>query len=187
MPALFLIGAAFGTALDWLHVTAGAERYAHPSFGGLAWWVPPEFGLLYALGVGAVTLVGDPAPRRGSVLAASGEALWLSALYAITAFFHDSPWAVAAVLGAALAARAPTLRVLVAANPIPAAGIVALGPLGEASLIAAGVFSYAEPQLGSIPVWLPLLWASAVPFAIRLTEAALLLGGVRVRPATQAG
>jgi hypothetical protein len=61
----------------------------------------------------------------------------------------------------------------VRANPIPAAAIVAGGPVVEAILIGAGVFRYTFASLGNIPEWLPLLYANAVPFAIRLAEAAI--------------
>lgn len=183
IPALFVLGATLGTAWDLLHTSSGTLTYSHPTFGDEAWWVPLEFGLAYALGAPLIAMLGDPAPRRDAVRVALGETAWLTALYSATAFLHEQPWALVAALTLALAARASTFGVLVAANPIPAVAIVVLGPLTESALVAAGLFRYAEPQLGNIPIWLPLLWANAIPFAVRLTEAALLLGGVRV-PAT---
>jgi hypothetical protein len=40
------------------------------------------------------------------------------------------------------------------------------GPLAESLAITHGAWQYADPQLGSIPVWLPFLWGNAGLFLV---------------------
>jgi hypothetical protein len=76
--------------------------------------------------------------------------------------------------------RAPALQRTGGASPIPAIGLVVGGPVVERSLVAAHLFAYAgKDMIFGIPVWLPLLYMHAVPLAVRATEGALWLGGVR--------
>jgi hypothetical protein len=73
----------------------------------------------------------------------------------------------------ALLARRRTLQTLLPLNQIPALALVIAGPAVEAILISSGVFDYTYATMGPIPLWLPALYANAIPFAIRLTEMTL--------------
>jgi hypothetical protein len=173
LPAIAAIGAAVGTGLDQLHVRGGAEVYAHASFAGQAWWVPPEFGLAYAAGVYGVTVLGRPQPDARSGRRLLGEVVWLGAIYSLTALIPERTSILMPLLVALALVRAQTLVELVRRNPIPAAMLVVGGPLLEAALSAADLFSYTTTQFLGLPAWLPFLYVHAVPFAIRLTETAL--------------
>ena len=174
-----LAGAVLGTAWDRMHVAAGTLGYPHAAHGQ-PWWVPVEFGLVFvAIPLGIVAF-GDPLPDRRSAARAGGELGWFTMVYALSAFLWRSPLVCTAVLAGLLLARAGALQRTGGANRIPAALLVAGGPAVEASLVAANLFAYSgrTPVL-SIPVWLPVLYMHAVPLAVRATEAALWLGGVR--------
>ena len=164
---------------------AGTLRYHDTTFAGQAWWVPLQFGLVYAAGIPLFVLAGDPAPSRETKRLLAGEFVWATACYALTAFLDSFPWIVFALLAGAALARTRTLRTAAAANMVPALALVALGPLVESMLIAAGVFEYSTSQLGPIPAWLPLLYVNIVPFVVRAAEAAVTAFGVR-RVATTA-
>ncbi|HVL89854.1 MAG TPA: hypothetical protein VM841_06415 [Actinomycetota bacterium] len=185
-PAAFVVGAILGTFWDRLHVVAGTLVYADEGVFGQPFWIPLEFGAAAVAGVMVFTLLGDPAPRRESPRVAAIETLWISAVYAATAFFDRWPWALAALLLILLAVRAKDLAPIVAGSPIPSLALLLGGPLFEAALISSGVYSYRNSQLGPLPVWLPVLWAHGVLFMMRFSEAMLLRFGVRrrIQPAT---
>lgn len=183
-PAAFfvagLFGAAIGTAWDRLHAWTGAIDYADGT-PGQPWWVPPAFGLAFAAGVVAIVRLGDPAPVRRTPAALLAETLWVSGIYGITAVLHQREGLAALAVAVLLLARGRSMRRAVAANPVPALLLVTVGPLVEAVLIAGDLFRYSPATLGEIPLWLPLLYAGAVPFAVRLGETALLWFGARRR------
>ncbi|HEX9696525.1 MAG TPA: hypothetical protein VGB64_09470 [Actinomycetota bacterium] len=185
-PAAFVAGAVLGAFWDRMHVAAGTLVYADEGIAGQPWWVPLEFGAAFVAAVAVFTLLGDPAPRRESSRVAAIETLWITAVYASTAFFDRWPWALAAILLALLAVRAKDLGPIVSGSPIPSLALLIGGPLFEAALITSGVDSYRNSQLGPLPVWLPLLWAHGILFMMRFSEALLLRFGVRRRtePAT---
>ena len=167
-----LLGAALGTAWDALHVWTGTTAYA---FGPdrMPFWVPLEFGLVYLAGVLGIALIGSPRADARSPSRLLAEAAWLTAVYASTALLHRYEWLVAALAVAAVLARRRAFADIVRANPAPAIALVVGGTLVETVLIALGVFDYSVASLGNVPVWLPLLYANAIPFAVRLSEAAL--------------
>ncbi|MGH2829855.1 MAG: hypothetical protein ACRDJM_05175 [Actinomycetota bacterium] len=179
LSVAFVAGAVLGTLWDQFHVISGTLRYAEPTLAGQPWWVPLQFGGAFALAVAAFAWLGDPAPRRASPRVAGIETIWMTAVYATTAFLSDYPWALAVVMLVLLAARSADLATTFAASPIPAATTIVAGPLYEASLIAAGQFEYATSQLGEIPVWLPLLWVNGILFVARLTDALMQRFGMR--------
>lgn len=185
-PVAFAAGAVLGTFWDRLHVASGALSYADYGIAGQPWWIPLEFGAAFAAGVAVFTLLGDPAPRPASPRIAAIEVLWLTAIYATTAFFDQMPWMLAVVLLAALAVRARDLAPIAAGSPIPVAMLIVGGPLFEAMLITAGVDVYRTSQIGPLPVWLPLLWMNGVLLMARFSEALLWRFGVRriTEPAT---
>jgi hypothetical protein len=163
-----LLGAALGSAWDAMHVWTGTTAYA---FGPdrLPFWVPLEFAFVYLVGSLGIVLIGSPRPDARSPARLVVEAGWLTAVYATTAVLHRYEWLVVAIAAAAILARRRGVSDIVRANPAPAIALVTGGSIVEIVLIALGVFDYSVASLGNIPVWLPLLYANAVPFAVRLT------------------
>lgn len=177
-----IIGAVVGTAWDLLHVWTDTTRYSIGP-GRLPLWVPLEFALVYVVGVSAIVVLGSPSPDASTRSRLIREAAWVTVVYAMTALLHRYELLVVALAAAALVVRGRALLGVVRANAIPAAALVVAGPVVEAILISAGVFSYETASLGNVPLWLPLLYANAVAFAVRLAETATTLGvrAVRVR------
>jgi hypothetical protein len=180
LAGVALTGAILGSAWDLLHVRTHTTIYA-AGIGRMPWWVPVEFALVYVAGVAGIERLGRPAPDGRSVRRLAGETVWLTIVYATTAVAHRYELFVVIAAAAALLVRSRTVRPLARANPVPAVAIVVAGPAVESILIASGVFRYTHASLGNIPLWLPLLYANAVPFAIRLTEAAMAIARRRAR------
>ena len=172
------IGAALGTAWDYLHVGTHTTIYAS-GIGRMPFWVPIEFAAVYVLGVVGITVVGSPRPDARSAQRATREAAWVTIVYATTAVAHRSEWLVVIACVVVMIARNRTFRDVLGANAVPAVALIISGPVVESILIAAHVFRYTHASLGNIPLWLPLLYANAVPFAVRLTETALWFGARR--------
>lgn len=175
-----LIGGVIGTAWDLLHVCFGATVYsigAHRE----PLWVPVQFALVYVVGVVAISKLGRPVASHDAVSGLARETIWVTVIYTTTAIGHELEWLVAALLVLAIVARRRSIARVVRANRIPAAGLVVLGPSVESILIASGVFRYSNATLGNVPVWLPLLYANAIPFAVRLSESTLAMSRRAVR------
>jgi hypothetical protein len=172
IAAVAIAGALLGSAWDLLHVRTHTTIYAIGS-SRMPWWVPVEFALVYVAGVVGIARLGAPSPDTRTRTRLTGEVAWVSVVYATTAFGHRHELLVAALCIAGLIARGRTLRTVVRANPIPSIALVIAGPVVESVLIAAHVFRYTHASLGNIPLWLPLLYANAVPFAVRLAETAV--------------
>lgn len=169
-PSILLLAAAalgvvLGPALDQIHVQTDTLSYAHPSLLGQAWWVAPQFALAFvAIAVGT-RLILEPG-GTGATFAPSGLQLaWPLAsfviAYAITGLGHGHEWLVVAILGASVLVRLgverPDRRALLAI-----VGLVVGGSAYEATLTSIdGTFDYAVASLGTIPAWLPLLYAHA--------------------------
>lgn len=185
MPVCFVAGAILGAGWDQFHVQAGTLRYTDTTLAGQAWWVPLEFGLVYAAGIPLFVAIGDPAPGRDTARLLGLELVWATTCYAATAFFDASPWLVVAILAAAALARTGALAVALRANPLPALALLVLGPLTEAMVSASGLFAYEQRQLGNLPAWLPLLYLNLIPFVSRAAEATLRAFGAR-RPSAVA-
>lgn len=169
---VFVLGAALGTAWDSFHVWTGTTAYAFGTHR-MPFWVPLEFGSVYLIGALGIAMIGSPRPDERSRDRALGEAAWLTVVYAMTAVLHQYEWLVVALAAAAILVRRTSFAVIVRANPAPALALVIGGTVVETVLIALGVFDYSVASLGHVPVWLPLLYANAVPFGVRLTETAL--------------
>lgn len=172
LACVALFGAALGTAWDLLHVTTDTTAYSIGA-GRLPLWVPLEFALVYAVGVVGIAALGTPGADARSRRRLLGEAAWVTIVYAMTAVLHRYEWLVVLLALAGLVVRRRTIASVVRANPLPAIGLIAGGPVVESILIATGFFAYAHASLGNVPLWLPLLYANAVPFAVRLAESAL--------------
>jgi hypothetical protein len=151
-----------GPALDQIHVQTGTLAYAHPWLLEQAWWVAPQFALAFvAIAVGSMSIL------RGSAVSAPTQAYlhWTTAAfvvaYAITGLGHEHEWLVLGVLGVEAIARVALERPDRAAL-LAILGLVVGGSSYEWILTSIdGTFDYAVASLGSIPVWLPLLYAHA--------------------------
>ena len=165
-------GALLGTAWDLLHVRTHTSVYS-VGIGRMPWWVPLEFAIVYVAGVIGIARLGAPAKRPQATNRLAAETVWVSCVYAVTAFGHRHELLVVAAAAIALLARRRTFSAILRPNIVPAVALVVLGSTTEAILIAAGVFRYTYASLGNIPLWLPLLYANAIPFAVALTEASL--------------
>ena len=165
-------GAALGSVWDLFHVSTRTTVYSIGE-GRMPLWVPLEFALVYVVGVMGIARLGSPQPDAHSPTRLAAETAWVTIVYAITALGHRHELLVFALAALALLARAPTLRRVVPQNLVPAVALVVAGPVVETILVSAGVFRYTHASLWRVALWLPLLYANAVPFAVRLTEAAL--------------
>ena len=172
MACVALAGAVLGTAWDLLHVKTHTTIYSI-GIGRMPLWVPLEFALAYVAGVIGIVRYGTVWRDEKSPSRLAGEVAWLTGVYAMTAFLHRYEILVLALALIALLARRRTLQTLLPLNQIPALALVIAGPAVEAILISSGVFDYTYATMGPIPLWLPALYANAIPFAIRLTEMTL--------------
>jgi hypothetical protein len=181
---VLVVGGLVGLLLDQIHVLGGALTYAHPSWLDQAWWVAPQFGIAFALGATFGLLLQhrlDPErleqPNARRILAAG---VWFVAAYVATGLLWERPWLLTAILLAALLVR--TLRD--APDRLTVALMLVLAVFGtgwELGLSSApGTFSYADPQLGSVPIWLPLLYVHSA----QLVRGLLVLGARLVWPST---
>jgi hypothetical protein len=163
LTACFLLGATVGTLLDGIHAYGDVLTYPSTAFGRWAWFVPLEFGMLgVAAGLVAPALERRFGPKDGidfSFAQQAGELALFAGLYALTALVgDDQPALLAAALVALAAAR--LLALGVPGDLVYALAAALLGPTVEAILVALDVFSYANPDLAGVPVWLPALWAN---------------------------
>ncbi|MGZ3615703.1 MAG: hypothetical protein ACXWOL_02205 [Ktedonobacteraceae bacterium] len=159
---LFILVAIFGTALDAFHVYSSIEQYTRPAFLEVAWWVPLLFGFA-AVAIGYSHPFIDPLihnfrrPRRLSTSIA--ELAWLLLAFVIAAS-PISSLAKTILLGLIyfnfwlLTGRGWQNLLLSLVTAIT-------GTLVEMTLVAAGTFSYLQPDILSIPYWLPFMYACA--------------------------
>jgi hypothetical protein len=149
-------GAVICTVCDHLHVVTGVLTYPHVAFWGEAWWVPLLFGTASVVIVASAgnlrrmfsaPPLAAPSPRR----VAAGGVAFVTA-YAFTAFGHELPNVVAAVLAGFWLARALQAPAWLVVYSI----VVAIGGSAfEATWSALGFFRYLVPDFAGIPRWLP--------------------------------
>lgn len=159
---LALEGAIICTLADQLHVRFGVLSYPSPAFAGEAWWVPPEF----AIAVVAMALsyrILDRSALHTRLAIATGLA-WFYGIYLASCLFGAWPLALTAAFVATFAARvafearvASLGKVLWPGLPY-ALAVAAVGPAVEATLVSLDLFSYAEPDIHGVPMWLPALY-----------------------------
>jgi hypothetical protein len=168
-----------GTLLDGIHAYGDVLSYPTTAFGRWAWFVPIEFGLLgLAVGLAAPTIERWAAPVGGVRFAPVeriAELGLFAGLYALTALVGDDQ---PGILACALAVLA-LLRLTALGAPgdwIYMVAAAVLGPACEALLVALGVFSYTNPDVAGIPIWLPALWANGGILVRRLIVPIVLPG-----------
>lgn len=159
-PATVVAGAVIGPLTEAACVAGGLWSYAET--GGLP-LIPPWLPVIWAcfpaaLWLIAKSLLGEvPSPKRGALpFCLAGIALEIVLFLTLS---HSLPliFAAALLLGAAAVLALPrversTVLVLMAAGAV-------LGPVCEALPVAAGAWSYAQPDVLGMPLWLPLAYA----------------------------
>ena len=169
----FLLGGIGGAALDRIHVRHGVLSY--PDTPGQPWWVAPQFGIA-TIGVlesarpfadaGADADI-DPVGRIVT------GAAWFVGSYAASGML-DRRHARALAAALVLCAAARTTRRRDRARALPYAHLLtAAGTAYEHFLSGTGAFSYARPDLGNVPAWLPGLYLQGAPLAIDLVASSV--------------
>lgn len=156
---LVILGMTFGMFLDWIHVVSGTTVYTHPTVGTLAWWAFPLFGVAY-LAAGLVRPLAEHVLSRPT--RKSSSALLGFLVVAFTATYFASAWApswltcaigLGAIGYALFALEAPWITLGVAV----VAAVIGVGC--ELTIISLGGFRYVTPDLWTVRVWLPILYA----------------------------
>ena len=159
---LFVAGSIGGALVDQIHVRSGVLSYPKPSVAGQPWWVAPQFG------VGAL-LVQASAERvapRVEPRAIPADAVWFFGAYAASGLLSRRPRALTAVFIVTWLAR-------VRREPALALYSVALAAAGtayEAWWSSTGAFSYSQPDVAGVPMWLPGLYLNGAPLAIEVAR-----------------
>jgi hypothetical protein len=164
---VFLLGSVGGAALDRIHVRHGVLSY--PESAGQPWWVAPQFGIA-TIGVleGARLFAADEVERDGRLLM-TGAAWFVGSYAASGALDRRRPRALAAALAVCAAVRIARRRDR--SRMIPYALLLTIaGTTYEHILAGTGAFSYARPDLGNVPAWLPGLYLQGAPLAIDLVS-----------------
>jgi hypothetical protein len=161
LAAAALVGLVLGPTLDQIHVQTGTLSYAHPTWLEQAWWVAPQFAIAFA--VIAAASLGILAQERSAPTPSPGRVAWcivaFVGAYAVTGLGHEHESLVLVALAAGLLARLVLERPdRAAANAI--SGLIVGGTAYEWALTSIpGTFDYAVASLGTVPSWLPLLYA----------------------------
>jgi hypothetical protein len=149
-------GAVICTVCDHLHVVTGVLTYPRVAFWGEAWWVPFIFAAASVVIVASASSFRRmfaaprlPAPSVQRV--AAGGVAFVTA-YAFTAFGHELPNVVAAVLAGFWLARALEAPAWLVVYSI---AVAVGGSAFEATWSALGFFRYLVPDFAGIPRWLP--------------------------------
>jgi hypothetical protein len=160
---LALLGASFGTLFDIAHVQTGAIGYPHPSYLGIAWWVP----LLYT---GASLAIGLSHPQMDALLGKPRVSLdrgrllvgfvGLCAIWFASGAIHLDTLAVSAILAPASLALWFFLDRTWQGLAI-AFGTAIMGCAIEVVLSGAGFFHHEHPDLLGIAMWLPWIYVAA--------------------------
>ena len=166
--ALFLLGGVSGAALDQIHVQSGVLSYRSSSAFGQPWWVAPQFGLAAV----AIAESARPFAAPGSAVVrgrTASDLRWFVGSYLATGLVRRRPHALLAafvlIFVARMTHRTDRLRVIAFALLLAIAGSTY-----EHRLAGTGSFSYRDPGLGNVPIWLPGLYVQGAPLAIDLVH-----------------
>jgi len=173
--AIALAGFFLGPIGDQIHVRTGTLSYAHPWLLGQAWWVGPQFAIAFVLiGVGGVLIDRQfhqrLVPSHSAPVAI--QIIGFVGAYLLSGLLHDWPWAVAALLVTFMLVRAlPTIGDPDRAMLVTGLVLLVGGTVYEAIMSEhRNAFTYEHPHIGGAPIWLPLLYASGAPLAIKLAR-----------------
>ena len=174
-----------GAALDQIHVQSGVLAYPDPAWWDQAWWVPLNFAVLLTSLV-AVTIglarIGEPllegtaTPTNGALAA---DFAWFAGAYALSGLVApERPGLLAATYLALWAARIAVRSDRRFLLPYGIALAIA-GCTVEAVEIAFGWFSYADPGIAGVPLWLAGIYLHGAPLALGVARR---LGGFAAPP-----
>ena len=159
-PATVVAGAVIGPLTETACVAGGLWSYAET--GGLP-LIPPWLPVIWAcfpaaLWLIAKSLLGEvPSPDRGALPFCLAGIILEIVLFLTLGHSLPLIFGAALLLGAAAVLAVPsversTVMVLMATGGV-------LGPVCEALPVAAGAWSYAQPDVLGLPLWLPLAYA----------------------------
>lgn len=158
--ATVVAGAVIGPLTEAVCVAGGLWRYAET--GGLP-LIPPWLPVIWAcfpaaLWLIAKSLLGEVSTPKRSALPFCLAGIGLEIVLFLT-LSHSLPliFAAALLMGATVVLAVPKVE-RGAALVLMAAGAV-LGPVCEALPVAEGAWSYAQPDVLGLPLWLPLAYA----------------------------
>jgi hypothetical protein len=160
--ALSLVGAAVCTVCDMNHVRTGTLGYTEPFLFGQAWWVAPNFALVFLLMGAAYAFLSERfAPvvaversRAPGDIAAFVEATTLFAfVYLTSGFANEAPDLLSLLFFSTFLVRlAATYE---RAWLLLLAVLMAVGGMaGEGALGAAGLVAYRHADVFHVPLWL---------------------------------
>jgi hypothetical protein len=164
-----------GAALDQFHVQSGLLAYPETAWWDQAWWVPLNFAVLLTSLVGITIAVVrarsvDASPPGNGRLVAN--LAWFVGAYGLSAAVApDHPDLLAAAYVVAwlprVVLRPPGERpfLLVYGLALALAGCTV-----EAIEIGLGWFSYAEPQVAGVPLWLAGIYLHGSPLALDVSR-----------------
>ncbi|MCW2924184.1 MAG: hypothetical protein JWM98_1588 [Thermoleophilia bacterium] len=185
--ALLIFCGLWGPGLDQLHTQSGTLTYKTHEVWDQAWWVAPQFAVLYwfVIWTASVQVVRHWRPRPDApddieqwarpwsllnrILV---DGFWLVLSYCIscipaTDWGLEQDWTTTGALVALLAigvvrmALRRSRAVLLFAIPL-----VVLGPLYEHILSGTGLYAYDHQEIGNVPIWLPALYLAGAPMAV---------------------
>lgn len=169
---VLVVGGLVGMLLDQIHVRGGALAYPHPTWLDQPWWVAPQFGIAFMIGAALGLLLQRRRDPRRRELPDPGriatDAGWFLASYVLTGALWEQPWMLTALLTGMLVGR--MVRRRPDALTVGIMVLLAIAGTGWEGLLASvpDTFSYADPQLGTVPVWLPLLYVHSAPLVREL-------------------
>jgi hypothetical protein len=161
---LALLGASFGTLLDYGHVWTGTVVYTKPWLHGVAWWVP----LLYtgaSLGIGLSHPLADRLLQRRSPVPLTAPRLLVGFL-GLSAVWFASGALPLSTAGVSLILAPVALALWLALDRTRQGLVCALvtalaGCAAEVVLSRAGLFRHTHQDVLGIPIWLPWIYVAA--------------------------
>jgi hypothetical protein len=164
-----------GAALDQFHVQSGLLTYPETAWWDQAWWVPLNFAVLLTslvaitIAVVRAGLVDASPPGNGRLVAGLA---WFAGAYGLSAALapdHPDLLAAAYVLAwlPRVLSRPRAERSFLVAYGV---GLALAGCTVEAIEIGLGWFSYAEPQVAGVPLWLAGIYLHGSPLALDVSR-----------------
>jgi hypothetical protein len=162
---LFLFGAVGGAVVDQIHVRSGVLTYRTPRLAGQAWWVGPQFGVAAFPILESARVAGRRTPEPSPRTLVSGGA-WFLGAYLASGVFRRRPRLLASAFIVTWLARMVRRRDDRLAVGIYALLLAAAGTAIESGWSSTGSFTYADPDVAGVPLWLPGLYVHGAPLAV---------------------